>query len=283
MSTTRTHKEGARARKRKKGWRTAAESNIHDLYELSVQDPDNEVDIISQIWSEQRGRSCQSIREDFCGTAAVAIRWVAADTSHTAVGIDLDDEVLAFANTKASEQLDEQQLKRIDLRKGDVLSTASDTVDCLLAHNFSYFIFKQRAKVIEYFQTALGGLGDDGLFILDAYGGSDSFVEMEEERDMDGFTYVWDQHKYDPVTGDVVNYIHFRFPDGTRLDKAFTYEWRLWTIPEIREMLIEAGFSSVMVYWEGTDDETEEGNGEWKVVTQGEACEGWIAYVVGVK
>jgi hypothetical protein len=283
MSTTRTHKEGARARKRKKGWRTASESNIHDLYELSVQDPDNEVNIISQIWSEQRCRSCQSIREDFCGTAAVAIRWVAADTSHTAVGIDLDDEVLAFAKTKASEQLDEQQLKRINLRKGDVLSTASDTVDCLLAHNFSYFIFKQRAKVIEYFQTALSGIGDDGLFILDAYGGSDSFVEMEEERDMDGFTYVWDQHKYDPVTNDVVNYIHFRFPDGTRLDKAFVYEWRLWTIPEIREMLIEAGFSSVVVYWEGTDDETEEGNGEWEAVTQGEACEGWIAYVVGVK
>ena len=283
MSTTRTHKEGARARKRKKGWRTAAESNIHDLYELSVQDPDNEVDIIGQIWSEQRGRSCQSIREDFCGTAAVAIRWVASDTSHTAVGIDLDDDVLAFANTKASEQLDEQQLKRINLRKGDVLSTASDTVDCLLAHNFSYFIFKQRAKVIEYFRTALGGLNDDGLFILDAYGGSDSFVEMEEERDMDGFTYVWDQHKYDPVTGDVVNYIHFRFPDGTKIDKAFTYEWRLWTIPEIREMLIEAGFSSVVVYWEGTDDETEEGNGEWEAVALGEACEGWIAYVVGVK
>ena len=283
MSTTRTHKEGARARKRKKGWRTAAESNIHDLYELSVQDPDNEVDIIGQIWSEQRGRSCQSIREDFCGTAAVAIRWVASDTSHTAVGIDLDDDVLAFANTKASEQLDEQQLKRINLRKGDVLSTASDTVDCLLAHNFSYFIFKQRAKVIEYFRTALGGLKDDGLFILDAYGGSDSFVEMEEERDMDGFTYVWDQHKYDPVTGDVVNYIHFRFPDGTKIDKAFTYEWRLWTIPEIREMLIEAGFSSTVVYWEGTDDETEEGNGEWEAVAQGEACEGWIAYVVGVK
>jgi hypothetical protein len=100
---------------------------------------------------------------------------------------------------------------------------------------------------------------------------------------MDGFTYVWDQHKYDPVTGDVINHIHFRFPDGTKIDKAFSYEWRLWTIPEIREMLIEAGFGSVVVYWEGTDEDTEEGNGEWEAVEQGEACEGWIAYVVGVK
>jgi hypothetical protein len=283
MSTTKTHKKGARARKRKQGWRTAEESNIHELYELSVQDPDNEVDIIGQIWSEQRGRTCLSIREDFCGTAAVAIRWVAADTSHTAIGIDLDDDVLAFANTKAAEELDSEQLKRIELKKGDVLSTNSTPVDCLLAHNFSYFIFKQRAKVIEYFRVALEELADDGLFVLDAYGGSDSFVEMEEERDMDGFTYVWDQHKYDPVTGDVINHIHFRFPDGTKIDKAFSYEWRLWTIPEIREMLIEAGFGSVVVYWEGTDEDTEEGNGEWEAVEQGEACEGWIAYVVGVK
>jgi hypothetical protein len=283
MSTTKTHNKGARARKRKQGWRTAEESNIHELYELSVQDPDNEVDIIGQIWSEQRGRTCLSIREDFCGTAAVAIRWVAADTSHTAIGIDLDDDVLAFANTKAAEELDSEQLKRIELKKGDVLSTKSTPVDCLLAHNFSYFIFKQRAKVIEYFRVALEELADDGLFVLDAYGGSDSFVEMEEERDMDGFTYVWDQHKYDPVTGDVINHIHFRFPDGTKIDKAFSYEWRLWTIPEIREMLIEAGFGSVVVYWEGTDEDTEEGNGEWEAVEQGEACEGWIAYVVGVK
>jgi|TARA_B110000495_G_C23000594_1_gene590449 hypothetical protein len=283
MSTTKTHNKGARARKRKQGWRTAEESNIHELYELSVQDPDNEVDIIGQIWSEQRGRTCLSIREDFCGTAAVAIRWVAADTSHTAIGIDLDDDVLAFANTKAAEELDSEQLKRIELKKGDVLSTNSTPVDCLLAHNFSYFIFKQRAKVIEYFRVALEELADDGLFVLDAYGGSDSFVEMEEERDMDGFTYVWDQHKYDPVTGDVINHIHFRFPDGTKIDKAFSYEWRLWTIPEIREMLIEAGFGSVVVYWEGTDEDTEEGNGEWEAVEQGEACEGWIAYVVGVK
>ena len=51
-----------------------------------------------------------------------------------------------------------------------------------------------------------------GLFLLDAYGGSDSFLEMDEERDLDGFTYIWDQHHVNPITGDVVNYIHFEFP-----------------------------------------------------------------------
>ncbi|MDP7029674.1 MAG: class I SAM-dependent methyltransferase [Phycisphaerales bacterium] len=283
MSSTKPRHESARTRKRKQGWRTADGSDIHELYELSVQDPDNEVSIIKQIWEEQRGRPCQSIREDFCGTAAVAMRWVADDPSHTAVCIDLDDDVLAWARARLPERLDESQAGRLSIIKGDVLSTPTDSVDCLLAHNFSYYIFKDRKRVIEYFQTARQGLVEDGLFILDCYGGSDSFVEMEEARDLDGFTYVWDQDSYDPVTGDVVNHIHFHFPDGTKIQKAFTYEWRLWTIPEIREMLLEAGFSDVKVYWEGTEEDTGEGNGEWAAVESGEACEGWIAYIVGVR
>lgn len=283
MSTTKPRRESARSRKRKQGWRTAEGSDIHELYELSVQDPDNEVDIIRQIWKEQCGRACKSIREDFCGTAAVAMRWVSEDDSHTAVGVDLDADVLEWAKKKLPERLDASQVDRLTLIEGDVLSTKTELVDCLLAHNFSYYIFKKREQVIDYFKTAREALLDDGMVILDCYGGSDSFLEMEEARDLDGFTYVWDQDSYDPVTGDVVNHIHFHFPDGTKIKRAFTYEWRLWTIPEIKEMLLEAGFADAIVYWEGTDEDTDEGNGEWSAVDHGEACEGWIAYIVGRK
>ncbi|MFB0986479.1 MAG: hypothetical protein QMB94_09280, partial [Phycisphaerales bacterium] len=59
----------------------------------------------------------------------------------------------------------------------------------------------------------------------------------------------------------------------------FTYEWRLWTIPEIRELLIEAGFSKVTVWWEGDDEAGEEGDGEFEPSERGEACPGWIAYL----
>ena len=122
-----------------------------------------------------------------------------------------------------------------------------------------------------------------GYFILDAYGGSDSYLEMTEDRDLDGFTYTWDQNFFDPITGDVVNHIHFKFPDGTKIKKAFTYEWRLWTLPEIRELLLEAGFTDTVVYWEGTEEDTGEGDGEWAASNRGEACEGWVAYIVGIR
>ena len=48
-------------------------------------------------------------------------------------------------------------------------------------------------------------------------------------------------------------------------------------------LLLEAGFQKVHVYWEGTDEETDEGNDEWEITERGEACPGWIAYIVAEK
>jgi hypothetical protein len=61
--------------------------------------------------------------------------------------------------------------------------------------------------------------------------------------------------------------------------RAFTYDWRLWTLAEIREALMDAGFVRPTVYWEGTTDEGE-GDGVFRRKAVGEACEGWIAYIV---
>ena len=77
-------------------------------------------------------------------------------------------------------------------------------------------------------------------------------------------------------------FIHFRFPDGSKLKKAFSYSWRLYTAPELRDMLLEAGFRDVTVYWEG-EDEDGEGNGVFTPNEKGEADLAWIAYIVAEK
>ena len=74
--------------------------------------------------------------------------------------------------------------------------------------------------------------------------------------------------------------VHYQFADGTEIRKAFSYSWRLWTLPEIRETLLEAGFSKALVYWEGTDPKTGEGDDEFVVAERGDADLGWIAYIV---
>ena len=82
----------------------------------------------------------------------------------------------------------------------------------------------------------------------------------DEVKSFRSYKYVWEQKRFDPITHDCEFFIHFRFPDGSALERAFHYQWRLWTIPEIRELLVEAGFRRADVYWEDTDRRTGKGN-----------------------
>jgi hypothetical protein len=49
------------------------------------------------------------------------------------------------------------------------------------------------------------------------------------------------------------------------------------------DLLIEAGFDTVEVYWEGMERDTEEPNGIFRVRKHAEDDPAWIAYVVAVK
>ena len=266
----------------KPGWITAKTADIYDLYERSVQCPESEVNLILQAWRDVGDKQPTSIREDFCGTSAVAREWVCRNETNTVLGIDLDEEVLVWAQNKIDSELTEDQRDRVSLVKKDVMHVDTEPVDCVLAMNFSYYGFRDRKTLIQYFTAVHGDLVAGGMFLLDAYGGSDSFLEMEEERNLDGFTYIWDQHHVNPINGDLINYIHFEFPDGSKIHRAFAYRWRFWTLPEIRDVLIDAGFSRVVVYWEGSGEDGH-GNGVWKIDERGEACAGWVAYIAAIK
>ena len=156
--------------------------------------------------------------------------------------------------------------------------------DVRCALNFSYSIFKTRAEMLGYFRAAHADLAQDGIFVIDIHGGPDAMEETEEERDIDeGFTYVWDQEQFWPATGDYKCHIHFEFKDGTRIHRAFTYDWRMWTIPELVDCLRDAGFAEIHTYWEGTDEDGESGDGIFRRKRKGENCESWIAYIVAAK
>jgi hypothetical protein len=281
--TTTTRRKAAGQRPAAKGWRTAAGSDRHELYELAVQNVTFECDFIERASRIHRGRPAESIREDFCGTFAASAEWVRRRASHRAIAVDLDPAVLAWGEARHAAALTAEARRRLSIRRGDVMRVETPPIDAIVALNFSYFIFKRREQILAYLRRAHAALVADGLLILDAYGGSDSHREIEEERHLDGFTYVWDQRLYNPITAEVRNHIHFRFPDGTELRRAFTYDWRLWSLSELQDLLSEAGFSRVTVYWEGTEERTGEGNGRFRPSRRGEACEGWIAYLVAEK
>ena len=277
-------KSASRTTKRSRALRTAATSDHHELYELSVQCTEAECDFIERAW-KQTGRAAlpSSLREDFCGTAIASCAWVRRRKSNIAVGVDLDRSVLKWGEQRHWSTLTTAERARLSIHCEDVLTAKTTPVDVVVAMNFSYFLFKERAKLLAYFKRAFTNVRDGGIFICDAYGGSEAHSEQEEERHLDGFTYVWEQHHYNPVNSTVVNYIHFRFADGTELRRAFAYHWRLWTLVELQEILKEAGFGKTVVWWEGTDKKTGSGNGVFRPTTKGEACTGWVAYLVSEK
>ena len=253
------------------------------LYQESVQCVEAEIDMVDENFKRMRGRLAISLREDFCGTANTCCEWIRRRPSNIAVGVDLDEAVLDWGRAHNLSQLNNSERNRITLRRGNVLTVDTVSMDMILAMNFSYQIFKTRLELREYFSCAYKALTEDGIFFLDAFGGYEAFREMEESTEFDNFTYVWDQHRYNPINGDITCFIHFTFPDGSKIKRAFSYHWRLWTLPELQELLVEAGFQRVLVYWEGTDKKTGEGSGEYLPTEVGEADAGWICYISAEK
>ena len=236
---------------------------------------------MDETFETLRGRHAVSLREDFCGTANSAAEWVQRRETNRAVGVDLDSETLDWAREHTLPGLTEEQRSRVVLLERDVRDPGPEGNghDIVLAMNFSYWLLNKRNDLVAYFRSVREALGPDGVFILDHYGGSDALTETTEDRELEGFTYVWDQDKYDPITGMMTAYIHFKFPDGTKLKKAFKYHWRHYTLPELQDCLLDAGFSDVTVYWEG-EDEDGEGDGVFSPAAEGEADPAFITYVV---
>jgi len=257
----------------------ADKADPHDLYEKSVQNVEAEVEFIDTAFRELRGRRPKTFREDFCGTAAAACQWVRADRSNRAWAVDINPEVLDWGREHNVSRLRPAQRKRLEIREDNVLTVRTPKVDVVGAFNFSYWCFKDRSVLADYFRAVHRSLTKDGLFFLDVFGGGEAYTEGREKTELDDFTYVWDQHSYEPVTGDYRCYIHFRFPDGSRLKRAFSYDWRLWSLPELRDLLAETGFGQSHVYWEGEDEEGEP-SGEYSLVETGENDPAWIAYLV---
>jgi hypothetical protein len=291
MSSTPKKRAVLRARPKRSATRrrskySARGADRYELYQLAVQSPDADIEFLMRTFKKLRKRTPFAFREDFCGTALLSATWVKQSPKHVAEGFDLDPDPIAWGLVHNIEPLG-KDAPRITLHLKDVRAPGHRRPDLRVAQNFSYNVFKRRTEMLEYFRAARESLVRDGIFVIDLYGGYEAIEEVEETRKIEeGFTYVWDQARYLPGTGDYLCHIHFRFRDGTRMEKAFSYEWRYWTLPELRDLMHEAGFERVHAYFEQSDSDDGEGNGEFELDETGKSCEdcaGWVAYLVALK
>jgi SAM-dependent methyltransferase len=256
----------------------AAKACRHELYEQSVQEPEWDLEFVERVFREIRGRPAQSLREDFCGTALLCAEWVRGAEYRTAIGVDLDKETLDWAQVHRVEPLGARK-GDLTLVHADVCDVRTDPVDVIAALNFSYSLIHRRADLLRYFARAREGLGPDGLFMLDFHAGPNSQEELVEETAFEDFTYVWEQGELDALSAHASRAIHFSFPDGSELRDAFTYDFRVWTIPELRDVLHDAGFGQVDAYYEPFDEDGDV-TGDPRRITHITHEDSWTGYLV---
>ncbi len=278
---------------------TAATADKYALYRDAVQAVEAEIDFLDEAFKDLRGRRASTLREDFCSTANTACEWVRRRPSNTAVGLDIDPEPLAWADEHNLSTLTPSQRRRITLLDQNVLTADKDArdrggFDMILAMNFSYWCFHSRAMMLDYFTSVRKSLVQPsasrgsrspgtkspggGVFFLDHYGGPESLSITRERSEKEGFTYIWNQAEHNAINGHLRCTISFAFPDGTRMRDAFTYDWRHWSLPELRDILADAGFSKTTVYWEGDDGEGG-GDGNFVPTDSAQTCPAYITYI----
>lgn len=237
-----------------------------DCYELCVQSPRHVVTFLTTV----HGGVPVVLHEDFSGTAAVSRRWALEARKRgddgRAVAIDLDSETVEIARRKAAA---DDVADRVTIICGDVtdpaVAQAASGPDAVFVGNFSIGYLHTRSALLAYLrgvrarlERGNAGFGG-GIFACDVYGGAGAFRLGGIERRHPGrgrevVRYTWVHERADPITGMVQNSISFRVEiDGEvvqELHRAFEYVWRLWSLPELREAVLEAGFKDLSVHAE---------------------------------
>lgn len=248
----------------------------HDLYELCVQSPKHLAPLLRAV----HGKDPVVLGEDFAGTAALSYEWVKREGAR-AVAVDMDAAALG-------KHPDHARVSKVlsDVRR------VPDACDVLFVGNFSIGYLHTRGELVDYLRHARSRITPGGVFVCDTYGGESAFLTGDVHRPhpmAGGFVcrYTWEQRHADPLTGMVTDVIHFRIEKSGVIEQemfdAFVYEWRLWSVPELRDALDEAGFARTQVYAKLADAWDQDGNAyvEPVVNAEDELDDSFIVMVAG--
>lgn len=254
-------------------------------YMDSVQSPDADAEFLDRVYKETRGKQAEVLREDFCGTFSLCCEWVKLNKEGQAIGLDFDDEPIDYGREHYLSKLTDEQKERVHLRNANVLTSELPKADISCSLNFSYFSFKDRPTLKTYLQRVYDSLNEGGMHLMDCFGGAKCQSANEEETVDDelNYSYFWDQDSFNPLTNESMFFIHFKRQGEGKRERVFTYDWRMWGLPEIKDILLEVGFKNVSFYWEGTDEDGD-GDGTFhRTSDPKEDCEAWVAYIAAEK
>ncbi len=257
-------------------------------YVNSVQSPEHDAELLKKMYLKNSKPSAKDqlmvLQEDFCGTAALCYEWSKLGDNCCAVGVDLDKKALLWGQENHGSELTKNEFDRVKLICGDVLKDYKITPNLICALNFSYFFIRERKKMVEYFRAAYKSLAKDGILVLDAFGGPAYLLPHSDKRrnSEHKFNFWWEIESFDSITNEMECRISYQRDGEKRRHKVFSYSWRLWSVPEIVDMLKEAGFKGTQ-YWSEGLDKSGNGDGKFRIVKSEQNCKAWVVYIVAKK
>ena len=257
------------------------------LYECSVQNPKWHVEYLPKFHRELLGKEAVSFREDFCGSGKISCEWVKHSSKNHAMGLDISPDALQYAKAVNQSKLTPDEHVRVKFIHQNVMHSTRKKFDLIGAYNFSVFALHERSELLHYFKSVYQSLKASGTFFLEVAGGMGFLSTRQKEKTITLEKFgkvrqIWEQGNFDPIASVNRYSIHFMLPNGKCLNDAFVYDWRIWQIRELREVLIEAGFHRSVTLWE-EDDELGQGNDDFYPTETAGNAHSWIAYVIGVK
>ncbi len=260
----------------------------YELYEASVQDSQAELDLFQRAYTNAFGKKATILREDFCSTFLNSITWVKSKKDRIAYAVDMNPKPLAYGREVHYSKLNQDQKKRMITFCENVLSVRTPKADIISISNFSICFLKERDQMLQYFKRCHQSLKSKGAVVFDMLGGEDLPMPEEDSTPFklpDGTKakYFWEHATYNPINNHATFYIHYQIKGQKKQKRVFSYDWRMWSLPELKDLLIEAGFSEVEMYWEGDEKRGSSGNGIFRKTKKAESCPIWIAYIAGIK
>jgi SAM-dependent methyltransferase len=244
-----------------------------ELYRWAVQDPETHA-VLLRIMFDRLGSDgpAEVLREDFAGTAADAVAWVALKPGRRAIAIDRDPATVEWARARAGRLL-EDCAPRVRFFNRDVFelehSEEVPHADILSVLNFSVMYLHDLALLDRYLRVARAGLRRGGIFVCNLFGGPDRSrphrqstrispqPRLPREDAPADFDYIWEVRSVDPIDRVADCRVHFVLGDAEmdadRVERrdVFRYAFRLWSPQDVCGALERAGFVSTHI-WQHT-------------------------------
>lgn len=245
----------------------------YNLYKLSVYNP-GKIDIegIKKLFIDLKTRNPSTFREDFCGVFDLSMEWVNSSVYHKATAIDLDNEPTEWSKGEHKyKQMSSNRQNRLTIINDDCrhVDIAPDSIDIAFAGNWSQQILKTRNDMIAYCKNVYDSLSEDGILMIDGITALGFPYEGEAESRVYKYNgcyykYIFEQDPVDPFTH--LGQCKIHFIKDNKIATPFHYPWRSWMLPEMTDILKDAGFKAVRMFAYVDDDDLEEAfeNMQWE-------------------